>query len=140
MTFSRNWEIRRVFTKGHHPSSPREVFFVTTCRTLEMPSWQSNISKHDIIQHKQITTEEIICFFVYHKFGCDMEQKYIVYRNKQIYFGKVKGKNMYCRWVHASVTSIESCSSLEIFNASVTDLQVVTQICHAQHYLKYNLN
>ena len=55
-----------------------------------------------------------------------MEQKNIVYRNKWIDFGKIKGENKYCRWVHASVRSVENCSSLEIFNASMTDLQAMT--------------
>ena len=79
---------------------------------------------HDVIQQKQITTEK--CFFLYCKFGWDMEQKNIVYRNKWIDFGKIKGENKYCRWVHASVRSVENCSSLEIFNASITDLQAMT--------------
>ena len=30
-----------------------------------------------------------VSLFIYHKFGWDMEQKYIVYRNKQIDFGKI---------------------------------------------------
>ena len=37
----------------------------------KLPFWEINISKHDIIQRKQITTEK--CFFIYHKLGWDME-------------------------------------------------------------------
>ena len=63
---------------------------------------------------------------------------------------KIKVVNKYCRWVHARVRSAENCSSLEIFNASMTDLQAIAQIynyksCdyaiinHARYYFKYNL-
>ena len=37
-----------------------------------MPSWERNISEHDIIQHTQISTEK---FFLCHKLGWDMELK-----------------------------------------------------------------
>ena len=62
MTFSQNWEIGLVL---------KNFFFVAACRTLENAILEKNISKHDIIQHKQITTEKY--FFLYHKFGWDKE-------------------------------------------------------------------
>ena len=41
--------------------------------------------------------------------------------------------------MHASVGSVENCSSLEIFIASMTGLQTITQICYVHYYFKYNL-
>ena len=35
LTFSRNWEIRLVFTKGHNHGWRQEIFFDGTCRTQE---------------------------------------------------------------------------------------------------------
>ena len=32
------------------------------------------------------------------------------------------------------------CSWLDIFNVSMTDVQAITQSCHARYYFKYNLN
>ena len=80
-----------------------------------------------------------VFFCVYHKSVWDKEWKYIVYRNKWIDFSKIKVVNEYCRWVHASVRSVKNSGSLEIFNASITDLQAIMKICHAQYYFKYNL-
>ena len=49
-------------------------FFLQAVEREKMPSWERNISEHDIIQHKQITTKK--CFlFIYHKLGWDMEKK-----------------------------------------------------------------
>ena len=47
-------------------------FFLQAVEREKLPSWERNISEHDIIQHKQITTKK--CFlFIYHKLGLDME-------------------------------------------------------------------
>ena len=39
----------------------------------------------------------------------------------------------------ASIRSVEDSSSLEIFNASMTDVQAITRICHAQYCFKGTL-
>ena len=70
MTFSPNWEIRTVFTKGCHHGWQQAIFYITTCRTPQN-AILGNISKHDIINHKQIATEK--CFFLYFKPDWDME-------------------------------------------------------------------
>ena len=91
-----------------------------------MSSWERNISKKTpencfflCLSYVWLgyRTEKIFFFFVYHKFGWDMQQKYVVYRNKQTDFVKMKVVNKYCRWVHASVRLVEYCSFVEIFSA-----------------------
>ena len=49
ITFSRNWEIRQVCIKDRHHVWQQEIFFVTTCGTLQNAVLGKNISKHDII-------------------------------------------------------------------------------------------
>ena len=56
---------------GHHGWQQEFFFWLQAIGQDKLPSWERNISKHDIIQHKQITTEK--CFFIYHKLGWDME-------------------------------------------------------------------
>ena len=74
-------------------------------------------------------------------------QKCEYLENGKSFLGEIKVVNKYCRKVHASIRSIENCCSLEIFNASITDLQGKTQICnykscnyaiinHARYYFK----
>ena len=41
--------------------------------------------------------------------------------------------------MRASIRSVGNCSSLEIFIASITDLQAITEIRHARYCFKYNL-
>ena len=38
-------------------------FFLQAVEREKMPSWERNISEHDIIQHKQITTKK--CFYLF---------------------------------------------------------------------------
>ena len=57
-----------------------------------------------------------IFFFAYHKLGSGM-----IHKNRYIDFGKIKVVNKYCRWVHASIRSVESCSSPEIL-VSMTNM------------------
>ena len=72
-TFSRNWEIRLVFTKGHHHGRLQEKhFLVQPVKRWKTPTWEWTISEDDIIQHTQITTEKRF-FFDYHKLSWDME-------------------------------------------------------------------
>ena len=59
MMFSWNWDIRQVCTKDHHHCWQQEIFFLLQhVECYKMSSWERNISKHDIIQHKQITYEK----------------------------------------------------------------------------------
>ena len=69
MTFSRNWGIRLVFLKGHHYG---QFFLLRPIECSKTPYCERNISQHDIIQRKQITTEK--WFFLYHKLDWDMEE------------------------------------------------------------------
>ena len=120
MMFSPNQEIRLVFSKGHHHALQQK-----TRKHQKTLFQERNVAMYDIIQHKKITTEK--CFLLYHKLGWDMEQKQFI--KKQIGVNKIKVGNKYCRWVHMSVRSVENCSSLGIFNASVTALQAIMQLC-----------
>ena len=69
LTFSRNWEIRLVFTKGHHHGWPPEKIFLVEPVGKRHPG-KKTISEHNI-QHTQITTQKF--FFFYHKLGWDVE-------------------------------------------------------------------
>ena len=75
-------------------------------------------------------------FIIYTWLGYRIE---IVYSNKYWYNKSSK----HCKWVRyvsgASIRSVENCSSLEIFNASMTDVQAITRICHAQYCFKGTL-
>ena len=50
----------------------KKKVFVTTRRMLDTPSWERNISEHDVIQHKNKNEKY---FFLYHKLGRDMKYK-----------------------------------------------------------------
>ena len=56
-------EIRLLFTKGCHHGWWIEKKMMQPIERWETPSWERNISEHDIIQHTQITTEK--CFFLW---------------------------------------------------------------------------
>ena len=57
LTFSQNWEIRLVFTKGRHHGWRKKFFFVATSRTLEIAilwkkyfrAWHSTTHKLPLI-------------------------------------------------------------------------------------------
>ena len=73
MTFSQNWEIRLIFTKvATMVGNKNFFFFLTTVEHQKTPPTERNISKYDIIQDKQFTTEKCF-FFVYHKLDWDMK-------------------------------------------------------------------
>ena len=52
----------------------KKLFLLQAVEWEKTPSWERNISKHEIIQHKQITTEKCF-FFISYKLGWDMEYK-----------------------------------------------------------------
>ena len=49
MTFSRNWEIKQVCTKDRHYGWQQEIFLLQHVERYKMPSWERNISRHDIM-------------------------------------------------------------------------------------------
>ena len=59
--------------QGHHHSWQQELFLLQAIEWEQMPCWERNISKHDIINHKHVTTDK--CFFLYSSFtlGWDTE-------------------------------------------------------------------
>ena len=73
LTFSQNWGIRILSTKGRHYSWRQEKKLVQPIERWKTPSCERSISEHDILQ---ITAEKCF-FFVYHKLGGDMEWKEI---------------------------------------------------------------
>ena len=58
--------------QGHHHSWQQELFLLQAIEWKKMPCWERNISKHDTIKHKHITTD---VFFLYSLFtlGWDTE-------------------------------------------------------------------
>ena len=60
MAFSRNWEIRQAYTKDRRYGWQQGIFFflLQPVERYKMPSWEINISKHDITQNKQITNQK----------------------------------------------------------------------------------
>ena len=68
-------------TKRQPPWLATIFFFLSQpVERYKMPSWERNISKHDIIQHKQVTNEKY--FFAYHKLGWGMVYKNIIKINR----------------------------------------------------------
>ena len=53
MTFSQNWEIDYCLSSLLPRLMTRKVFLVQLVEHWKMPSWERNISEHDIIQHTQ---------------------------------------------------------------------------------------
>ena len=49
LTFSRNWESRLVFTKGYHHKLEARKNLVQPIECWKTPSWERNISEHDIL-------------------------------------------------------------------------------------------
>ena len=102
MTFSRNWEIRLVFTKGPHHGW-RQFFLLKPRESWKTPFWETDILEHDIIQHTQITTEK--CFFLY------LSKTWLGYGleiNKHIDFSQIKvinnmSKNNIARYIPSQI-------------------------------------
>ena len=104
MTFSPNWEIRLVFPKGRHYG---RIFFCYNPQNARKRHTVKEIFQSMTLYNTNKSPLRNAFFFVYHKLDWDMEEI-----NR---FGKIKVVNKYCSWVHASVRSVENCSSLEIY-------------------------
>ena len=100
MTFSRNWEL--LVTR---------IFFVTTRRMLlSAVPWKKYFKAWYYTTQTNQQWEIFFSLFIINLVG-----KYFMEINRSILVS----------WLHASIRSVENCSSLEILNVSMTDLQPI---------------